>query len=1458
MVKSLRLLILEDNPVDAELVQFELQEAGLDFTAKVVVTEEDFVRELQEFSPDLILSDYDLPRYNGALALAESKRRCPDIPFILVTGAVTEDRAIEILTQGAKDYVLKTRLQQRLAPAVRRALAEADEHRARKQAEAQLREAYRTLERQVAERTSELQESRERLGLALTSSRMGTFEWDIVKNRRYFDDSVYLLLGIKPENFSGTAEEFFQVIHPDDRHVVQTALNKAIEQDVPYETEYRALWRDGSVHHIAARGKVQRDNAGRPLRLLGVCWEITERRRTEEKLHRQAELLNLSSEAIFMWELGGAIIYWSHGAQRLYGYSSEEALGRVSYDLLKTKHPQGFDYIKTMLIRDTTWTGELSHITKDGRTVRVESRHQLIEDELGRKIVLETTRDITARKQAEEELNRQREWLRVTLASIGDAVITTDAAGRVTFMNAVAGALTGWSLHEASARPVTKVFNIINEHSRQAVVSPVTRVLNEGVIVGLANHTLLVRRDGTEVPIDDSGAPIREVDGKTLGVVLVFRDITERKRAQEALRRSEEWYHTLFNTLIEGFCIIEMVFDAEGRPVDYRFLEVNPAFEEQTGLHAAQGKLMRDLAPDHEAHWFEIYGKIALTGEPARFENEAKALNRWFEVSAFRVGGPESRKVAILFNDITKRKHAQEALRRSEILYRELVQNANSAIIRWRKDGTITFFNEFAQNFFGYQESEVIGKHVNIIIPEQESSGIDLSKLARSIVDHPEHYVNNINENIRKDGSRVWMTWINRPILDESGQVTEILAVGSDITERKQAEFQREDALEALRKNEHRYRELFNSMQEGFYIAQIIYDEDGKPQDYIYLDINPVFERIMGLSRDQVIGKRLKELTPNVSSNWLHIIKRVALSGEPVYSEFYSKSFHRYFKATAYRPFEGQLAVLVDDITSRKQAEEKESQQNKIVEGINRIFREAITCETEEQLGDVCLDVIQALTGSGIGFIGEIGLDGCFFNITISSSGREACSMTDQTGHRRTPGSFKIHGLYGRVIEDGKSLIVNAPAAHPESIGIPEGHPPLTAFLGTPLIRDGKTIGLIAVGNREGGYTPEQQHTLEALAPAVLQALLKKRTEVELQTSETRFRAFFENAEVGTAELSLDGHFLQVNKRLCQMTGYSAEELLRMTPADLSPPEDDQHNQEIMDAYLHGPISTFDMERRCRRKNGNIIWVQIAAATIRDANAEPLHSAVVIIDITERRRAEFELQNRTAQLANANKELESFSYSVSHDLKAPLRAIEGYSRMLVKKYGSTLDEDATRMLSVIHSSTEMMEVLINDLLSFSRVASNAMVLSEIDMDKLVSEVWDEIRQANKERKLKLKITKMLPGYGDLNLIRQVLINLISNAVKFTKDRKQGIVEISSYKESDKNVYCFKDNGAGFDMAYYNKLFGVFQRLHSHEEYEGTGVGLAIVQRIVQRHGGRVWAEGEVDKGATFCFTLPRK
>jgi len=229
---------------------------------------------------------------------------------------------------------------------------------------------------------------------------------------------------------------------------------------------------------------------------------------------------------------------------------------------------------------------------------------------------------------------------------------------------------------------------------------------------------------------------------------------------------------------------------------------------------------------------------------------------------------------------------------------------------------------------------------------------------------------------------------------------------------------------------------------------------------------------------------------------------------------------------------------------------------------------------------------------------------------------------------------------------------------------------------------------------------------------------------------------------------------------------------------------------------------------------------------------------------------------RTAQLESANKELGSFSYSVSHDLRAPIRAINGYSKILLEDYAQKLDEDGEKVLqSIIHNSKKM-GLLIDDLLAFSKLGRKPVTVIPIDMDLLVKSIQEELLFEKGAITPIIEIQALPSALGDKSLIKQVWINLISNAIKYSSYNKNSKISIGASVHDNMISYFVKDNGAGFDMQYYDKLFGVFQRLHAQEEFEGTGIGLAIVQKIIHRHNGLVWAESELDKGATFYFSLP--
>jgi light-regulated signal transduction histidine kinase (bacteriophytochrome) len=241
----------------------------------------------------------------------------------------------------------------------------------------------------------------------------------------------------------------------------------------------------------------------------------------------------------------------------------------------------------------------------------------------------------------------------------------------------------------------------------------------------------------------------------------------------------------------------------------------------------------------------------------------------------------------------------------------------------------------------------------------------------------------------------------------------------------------------------------------------------------------------------------------------------------------------------------------------------------------------------------------------------------------------------------------------------------------------------------------------------------------------------------------------------------------------------------------------------------------------------------------------------------QRARSDLEHQvvERTQALRETNAELEAFSYSVSHDLRAPLRAIHGFARILLEDHGTQLEPEAKRVLGVIDENTRRMGQLIDDLLSFSRLGRKELETARVDMTDLVRTVAEEVRRGAGDRRLDITIGPLPPARGDRDMLRQAVMNLLDNAAKFTRRRTPGQIEVGHRADGPETVYYVKDNGAGFDQRYAGKLFGVFQRLHRAEEFEGTGVGLAIVHRIVLRHGGRVWAEGQLDAGATFFFTL---
>ncbi|HXV19279.1 MAG TPA: PAS domain S-box protein, partial [Candidatus Omnitrophota bacterium] len=376
----------------------------------------------------------------------------------------------------------------------------------------------------------------------------------------------------------------------------------------------------------------------------------------------------------------------------------------------------------------------------------------------------------------------------------------------------------------------------------------------------------------------------------------------------------------------------------------------------------------------------------------------------------------------------------------------------------------------------------------------------------------------------------------------------------------------------------------------------------------------------------------------------------------------------------------------------------------------------------------------------------------------------------------------------------------------------------------------------------------------------------RKLSEKALKENEERFRAVSETAHDAIISADTAGNMIYLNRAAALIFGYKPEEVYGKPISILMPERFREEHQTGFRRYLstgESRIMGRTVEMAGLRKNAEEFPLEISLASWETQKGR--FFTAVIRDITQKKKQEEqerilkeELERRAQALEAANRELEAFSYSVSHDLRAPLRAISGFAAALLEECHDRLSEEGKRFLVLIGQNAKNMGHLIDDLLAFSRMGRKAMDLVRIDMTALARTVSEELRSSASSKSVEVQIDPLEPAFGDPAMIHQIFVNLISNAIKFSGKEKSPKIRIQCIRSNDDIVYSVRDNGVGFDMQYSKKLFGVFQRLHSLEEFEGTGVGLAIVQRIVHRHGGRVWAESKPGEGAVFYFTLPVK
>jgi PAS domain S-box-containing protein len=434
------------------------------------------------------------------------------------------------------------------------------------------------------------------------------------------------------------------------------------------------------------------------------------------------------------------------------------------------------------------------------------------------------------------------------------------------------------------------------------------------------------------------------------------------------------------------------------------------------------------------------------------------------------------------------------------------------------------------------------------------------------------------------------------------------------------------------------------------------------------------------------------------------------------------------------------------------------------------------------------------------------------------------------------------------------------------------------------IIENGKTYSNMEISSETHGESGKKKTWIGSSFPLpgpgpkrnyvgaiVVDITAQKEFEAALKTERDQVKLYMDVASAVFLILDKESRIMLINKKGYEVLGYDEGSLIGKKWFETCVPADKGgKSRSVFDGVISGKVPPVEYaENEVLTKSGAKRTVAFHSAFIRDENNEIIAVLFSGNDITDKKIAEESLRKlneeletrvkeRTTQLESVNVELEAFAYSVSHDLRAPLRAIDGFSKILLEDHSDKLDSEAKRLLDIVRNNTKNMGQLIDGLMAFARLGKEELRIVELNMEEMAISVFEEISAQYRQRNIDFAIKRLHPVMGDSAMMRQVLYNLINNSAKYTRNNPTAFIEVGSVHEGNKITYYVKDNGVGFNPEYAYKLFGVFERLHSNSEFEGTGVGLAIVERIIKRHGGSVRAEGKVNEGAVFYFSLPVK
>lgn len=903
------------------------------------------------------------------------------------------------------------------------------------------------------------------------------------------------------------------------------------------------------------------------------------------------------------------------------------------------------------------------------------------------------------------------------------------------------------------------------------------------------------------------------------GVFALAHEVTEMMVAKGKLAESEIKYRTLFETMDQGFCIIGMIFDEKGVPVDYRFLEVNPVFEHHTGLKDAVGRTAKELVPDLEPHWFEMYGAVATTGEPVRFDERSDAMGRWFEVYAFKIGDNAGNKVALLFTDITERKLAGDAISQSEKKLRNIIMQSPVAMcILTGPSFIVEVANDSVLALWGKTREEIMDRPMFEARPEAREQGLE--QLLQQVYTSGQRYSASEHPvNLPRNGAfeTMYINFVYEPFTGLDGNIAGVMAVASDVTSQVKARKKIEENEEKLRiaieggeLGTYDYFPATGELQWSDKTKEHFGLPPGKPVN--------VMDFLKGVHLGDSESTRLAfeaALSKTNKGRYENEYRTVGITDGRV----------RYIRSKGKISFDSngkpiRLTGVTQDITRQKEAEER--------------LRYAAT---------LTANIADAIIGTDMNY-----------KITRWNKGAE-----NLYGHTEEEVLGK---LAGKVIptqylsEEDRHAWQHAL----DTIGHWQGEVLQQTKNGTfvyvlaslAYVKDGQ-------GNIIGAVAVNKNNTDS------------KNAQERIKESEEKFRTLTETLPQLVWMTDEKGVQEYASRRWEEYTGVEPED--EYSWSEIVHP-DDLRNISLAWTNSMATGASYYAEARLKNRDGSYRWHFVQGEPIRNSEGKILKWIGSFTDIDDQKTLSQKLEKlvaeRTKALERSNEDLQQFAHVASHDLKEPVRKIRIFSNLLEGEFETVLPPKALNLVRKIDTASGRMYDMIDGVLLYSSFDAIKHVKQTVDLNQILKDILIDLEIVIHQKEATIDLQVLPQVEGSPVLLHQLFYNLVNNSLKFLRSGIKPLIQLCSRElpaaearsyglpAGEYTAITISDNGIGFDQAFAGNIFKTFSRLHTKDKYEGTGLGLALCKRIAERHGGLIRAEGRENEGAVFTIVLPLK